>query len=290
LNKKLGLQIFSLCLALLIWLQITLRSQHRTVVNIPVVLENLSPDVSLSKLPKTIPFDVRGNGIDLVKLYFSSAKVVIDASKLRAGEEKLPLDDYNLRELPTNSNIEIFGPAVDREMTVSTDVMLYKNVRVAPAFENEATRVKFSQLDYIINPSSIKIHGPRRELNNLNSIATAPINMSMLDKKEFHIPIALNSSRISSSVLRVHVSRLPKQIQAKVFEAIKIDSGARAIFPQTATLKVEGDPQIIKQLKPSDFQIKAAKEADADRMVELEAVLPQGIIKYEITPRKVSLR
>jgi YbbR domain-containing protein len=289
-DKKQGLIVLSVFLALLIWLQITLRSQHRTVVNFPVVLVNLSPDVSLSKLPKTIPFDVRGNGIDLVKLYFSSAKVVIDASKLRAGEEKLPLDDYNLRELPSNCNIEIFGPAIDREMTVSTDVMLYKNVRVAPVFENEATRVKFNQLDYILNPSRIKIHGPRRELNNLKSISTAPINMSMLGKKEFYIPIALSSSRISSSVLRVHVSRLPKQIQAKVFEAIKIDSDSREIFPQTATIKVEGDPQIIKQLKSSDFQIKAAKEADKDKMLELEAVLPQGIIKYEITPRKVSLR
>lgn len=289
-NNKLGLKILAVCLALLIWLQITLRSQHRTVVNFPVVLVNLSPDVSLSKLPKTIPFDVRGTGIDLVKLYFSSTKVVIDAAKLRAGEEKLPLDDYNLRELPSNSNIEIFGPAVDREMTVSTDVMLYKNVRVTPAFENEATRVKFGQLDYIINPSSIKIHGPRRELNNLKSINTAPISMSMLDKKEFSIPISLNSSRISSSVLKVHVNRLPKQIQAKVFESIKIDSGGRAIFPSTATIKVEGDPQIIKQLKTADFQIKAAKEADTEKMLKLEAILPQGIIKYEITPRKVSLR
>lgn len=289
-NKKLGLQIFSICLALLIWLQITLRSQHRTVVNFPVVLVNLSPDVSLSKLPKTIPFDVRGNGIDLVKLYFSSAKVEIDAAKLRAGEEKLPLDDYHLKDLPSNSNIEIFGPAIDREMTVSTDLMLHKNVKVTPAFENEATRVKFGQLNYIINPSSIKIHGPRRELNNLKAITTAPINMSMLDKKEFYIPISLSSSKISSSVLRVHVSRLPKQIQAKVFEAIRIDSGGRAIFPTTATIKVEGDPQIIKQLKSSDFQIKAAKDADAERMLQLEAVLPKGVIKYEITPRKVSLR
>lgn len=289
-NKKLGLQIFSICLALLIWLQITLRSQHRTVVNFPVVLVNLSPDVSLSKLPKTIPFDVRGNGIDLVKLYFSSAKVEIDAARLRAGEEKLPLDDYHLKDLPSSSNIEIFGPAVDREMTVSTDLMLHKNVKVTPAFENEATRVKFGQLNYIINPSSIKIHGPRRELNNLKAITTAPINMSMLDKKEFYIPISLSSSKISSSVLRVHVSRLPKQIQARVFEAIKIDSGGRAIFPTTATIKVEGDPQIIKQLKSSDFQIKASKDADAERMLQLEAVLPKGVIKYEITPRKVSLR
>ena len=289
-DKKLGLKVFALCLAILIWLQISLRSPHRTVVNFPVVLENLSPDVSLSKLPKTIPFDVRGNGIDLVKLYFSSAKVVIDAAKLRAGEEKLPLDDYNLKDLPTNSNIEVFGPAVETEMTVSTDVMLHKNVRVTPAFENEATRVKFNQLDYIISPSSIKIHGPRRELNNLKSINTAPISISMLDKKASSVPISLSNSKISSSVLRVHLSRLPKQIQAKVFEAIKIDSGGRAIFPQTATIKVEGDPQIIKQLKSSDFQIKAAKEVDAEKMLKLEATLPQGIIKYEITPRKVSPR
>lgn len=288
-NKNWGLRVFSLCLAVLIWLQIALGSTHRTVVNFPVVLVNLSPEVSLSKLPKTIAFDVRGNGIDLMKLHFSSAKVVIDASKLQAGEEKLPLDNYNLRELPTNSNIDIFGPAEQTEMTVSTDVLLYKNVGVSPAFDSEATRIKFGQLDYAVNPSNIKIHGPRRELDNLKSVSTEPIKLSMLDKKEFYIPISFSSNRISSTNMRVHVSRLPKLIEAKVFEAIKIESDFRDIFPQTATIKVEADPQIIKQLKAADFKLKTSKEVDSENMLTLEIELPKGIINYELTPQKVSL-
>lgn len=289
-NNNWGFRIFALILALLIWLQIVLGSSHRTVVNFPVALINLSPEVSLSKLPKTVAFDVRGSGIDLLKLHFSSTKIVLDVANLKAGEDKLPLDDYNIKDLPANCNVEILGPAIDNEMAVSTDVLLYKSIKVMPAFENETARLRFAQLDYILNPSSIKIHGPKRELDNLKYISTAPINSAMLDNQDFYVPITFSSSRVSSSVLRIHASRMPQQIQTKVFEAIKIETEGKAIFPKNITIKVEGDPQIINKLKPADLKISIAKEADENNMFELEVDLPKGVNKYELTPTKVSLR
>jgi len=289
-RKNLGLKAFSLILALVVWLQIALSSEHRTIVRLPVLLDNLSPQITLADLPRDVPFTVKGKGIDLLRLRFSATKVVVDASALKPGADKLPLDDYSLRGLPASSSIEVLGPAVDSDVSVTTDVLHHKSVKVVPSFEDDAARTRFFEMDYLLSPDQIRINGPRRDIRDLKTISTAPISFAMLSRDRFDTPLVFNSNQISSTVAKVSVTRIPDRIATRVFESISIDSGSRAIFPQAVTLKVEGNPGVLKQLKPGSFAIKALGDPDEGGWIELDPVLPEGIEKYALTPERVRLR
>ena len=289
-RKNLGLKAFSLVLSLLVWLQIALSSEHRTVVRLPVVLDNVSPEITLSDLPKDVPFSVKGTGADLLKLHFSGVKVVLNAADLKPGSDKLPLDNYSLRGFNAATTVEVLGPAIESDVSVTTDVLHHKSVKVVPAFENEAARSRYAERDFLLSPDQIRINGPRREIRNLESVSTVPITLSMLGTDRFELPLSFSSGQISSTTVKVNVSRLPRRIEARVFEALRVDSGDRAVFPPIVTLKVEGTQEQLKALKPASFVIKAQQIPDAEGWIELDIVLPEGIEKYTLTPSQVRLR
>ncbi len=289
-RKNLGLKAFSLILSLLVWLQIALSSEHRAVMRIPVVLDNVSPEITLSDLPKDVAFSVRGTGTDLLKLHFSGVKVVLNASDLKPGSDKLPLDNYSLRGFNANNSVEILGPALDADVSVTADVLHHKSVKVVPAFENEAARTRYAEQDYLLSPDQIRINGPRREIRDLESVSTVPITLSMLGTDRFDLPISFSSGQINSTTAKVNVSRIPRRIEVRVFEALRVDAGDRSVFPPIVTLKVEGTLEQLNALKPNSFVIKAQMIPDADGWLELEAVTPEGIDKYTLTPSRVRLR
>lgn len=289
-RKNLGLKAFSLVLALVVWLQIGLSSEHRTIVRLPVLLDNISPEITFSDLPTHVPFNVRGSGLDLLRLHFSAAKVVLDASTIKPGAVKLPLDDYNLRDLPANSSVEVIGPALEGDVNVTTDVMHHKSVKVAPAFESEAARTRYMELDYTLTPDQIRINGPRREIRDLRIVNTVPITLSMLSKDRFDVAIAFNSGQVSSTVAKVNITRIPVRVETRVFEAVKVDAGNQVVFPNIVTLKVEGNPDQLKSIDPASIVVKASGGPDSSGWIELEAFLPEGLDKYAITPAKVRLK
>ncbi|HNZ07282.1 MAG: hypothetical protein KBA79_00560 [Candidatus Cloacimonetes bacterium] len=289
-RKNLGLKALSLVLSLLVWLQIALSSEHHTIVRLPVVLDNVSPEITLSDLPKDVPFSVKGTGADLLKLRFSGVKVVLNASELKPGSDKLPLENYSLRDFSANNSIEILGPALESDVSVTTDVLHHKSVKVVPAFENEAARTRYAEQDYLLSPDQIRINGPRRVIRDLQSISTVPITLSMLGADRFDLPLSFSSSQISSTTPKVNVSRIPRRIEARVFEALRVEAGDNTVFPPIVTLKVEGTQEQVNALRPNSFVIKATQTPDADGWIELDVVLPEGIDKYTLTPSRVRLR
>ena len=61
LTENLGLRIFSLFLAVLIWMQSVLVTEHKSIISLPVQLKSVPKNVTLENLPKTIPFEVKAN-------------------------------------------------------------------------------------------------------------------------------------------------------------------------------------------------------------------------------------
>lgn len=289
-HKNLGLKALSLVLALLIWLQMSLNSEHTTTARIPVQLNNLPSNITLSEIPRDVAFAIKGKGQDLLRLYFSNTKISIDASTIKEKSSKLPLDNYSIIDLPANISVEFLGPADDTDINLNTDVLVHKDVKIVPIFENSAARAQYQNQKYLLTPEKIRINGPRKVISELNSINTIPITLSMLEQDRFDIAIAFKNQQVSSNIAKASVSRIPVRIETRIFEAQPIQSSHRSLMPNTATLKVEGTAEQIKMLKASAIIIRADDEPDAEGWVTLKVLLPEGFDTYQVTPQKVLVR
>ena len=96
LQENLGLKILSLLIAVFVWLQSLLISEQKSVVNLPVALSSIPKNITLDNVPNHIPFNVRGRGLEIIKLKFSRTKVLLDASKIKPGSDILSVSDYTI--------------------------------------------------------------------------------------------------------------------------------------------------------------------------------------------------
>lgn len=117
-RNNLGLKIFALVLAIIVWVQLSLLSEHQSVVNLKVELSNASAAPALAKQLTTVPFNVRGKGFDILKLKLSKTVAEFDARDISRAPNNISTLDYVLKNKPVNLDIEILG--VVRDFAVGT--------------------------------------------------------------------------------------------------------------------------------------------------------------------------
>ncbi|MDP2173068.1 MAG: hypothetical protein Q8M98_09120 [Candidatus Cloacimonadaceae bacterium] len=290
-RENLGLKIFSLVLALIVWLQITLMAEHKTTVQLKVSLDNLPESIVLEDIPSSLPFHVRGKGLDILRLRLANAQVLLDAASVKQGADNLSLQDYTIEGLPEDINIQIGGPAEDQLITVTADILHQKTIPVQIRFEDDTARAAYEQGSFSFSPEKIVISGAKNRLQPIRMIETIAITNDMLDNESFKLDLLLAETNLRSSVSQVHVTRVKAQIKSMIIENIPIRSENKAQYlPSFVTIKIEGTPKIVDSVKASDILISAEKEPDADGWYNILVRLPEGIVKHAITPTKVRLR
>lgn len=287
-RQNIGLKVLSLILAILVWMQMQLLSEHRTIVKFQVNLENLPEEVTLADLPEKIPFHISGRGYDILRLLTASPRIEINAANIRPGANKLSLDDYTIKNVPEDISIAVLGPALEGNLAVQTDVVQQKSFTVLPRFADEATRKLFNELRFIMRPERVSVTGPRTEVNKLKSIYTLPISSGMLSGDTFEIQAVSPDPSINILDNRISFSRVREQMASRILENIPIrGGGARSYFPSVVTIKVEGNPAIVNTLSPSDLIVTASAVSDDKGWHAVSVEVPAGITSHAVTPQKV---
>lgn len=290
-RQNLGLKIFALALALIVWVQITLMAEHKTTVNLKVSVENLPEGVIMEDTPQTLPFQVRGKGLDILRLRLANVQVRLDAGALKPGSDLLSLQDYTVTGLPEDVEIQLSGPAQEQQISVTTDVLHQKTVPVQIRFENDDARRLYERDSYTFSPEKIVISGAKAKLQQVRIAETIPITSAMLKDQNFNLDLALPLNNIRSSVSQVNVTRVRTQTRSRIIEDIPIRAENKAQYlPPVVTIKIEGEPRSIDKLKAVDIIITPTPEPDAEGWHSLQVQLPEGIGKYAITPTKVRTR
>ena len=181
LKDNLGLRIFSLVLAILIWLQSVLITEHRSTVNLPVHLRYIPKNITLENFPETIPFSVKGKGLEIFKLVLAKPQIQIDASKITPTSDILSMNNYTI-DLPDNIDLSLIGPAQSNQLAIQADVFHQKSVGVRLSFADEYTRNQFSELQHTVSPEKLTIFGPKSRIQAITQISTKPISREMLTK------------------------------------------------------------------------------------------------------------
>ncbi len=106
-KNNLGLKIVALLMAVFIWLQITLVSQHQSKIGLNLKLVNAAGPDSLRTPPGKIPITVNGRGLDVMRLKMSKAYIQMEAADYWAGNSS----DFIAMGIPENLNVKLLGIA-----------------------------------------------------------------------------------------------------------------------------------------------------------------------------------
>ncbi|GAB1467999.1 hypothetical protein MASR2M64_06960 [Candidatus Cloacimonadota bacterium] len=289
-RENLGLRIFSILMAMFIWLQSVLVTEHRSVVNLPVNLRSVPKNITLERLPKSIPFQVKGKGLDIIKLKLSQTKVSIDASKIKPGIDIISLTDYTI-DLPDNISVSLLGPANQQELAIQADVFHQKRVPVQLGFVDTFTRQHFSNLKYQIVPDKVIVFGPKKKVQTIESVLTEPITRDMISEKDFILKLAAAGDEVSLSEPQVRVRISNSYNTSRVFDNIAISHEVgKSCFPAYATVKISGDSDFLTQLEPESIKISVSPDTNAQGTFALSVSLPNGAELVAITPERVRLK
>ncbi|QXD15251.1 hypothetical protein GQ464_017925 [Rhodocaloribacter litoris] len=154
--------VITVCIftATLLWLIFTMQAVHTVSLSFPTEIRNLPPDEALVALPpRTVRVQVKGEGIQLLRLYYNPPTVPIDAG---AGEINF---DGVVTELAGGVQVEGVFPrtfVVRKEERTSRTVPIHARVevRTPPAFELLGP--------VRLRPDSVAVSGAVSVLENLH--------------------------------------------------------------------------------------------------------------------------
>jgi len=283
LKDNLGIRLFALFLAVLIWLQSVLVSEHRSVVSLPVNLRNMPQNITLESMPQKVPFTVKGKGLDIIRLMLAKPRVNIDASGITPYTDIISLQNYAI-DIPENVDVTLLGPAESSQLAIQADVFHQKVVSIEPVFADVYTQNRMKELRYTFNPDRVTIFGPKSKIRGISSIKTQPIGQNVLSDARSSLDLDMPDTDINVSDKSVLLSISGTQESSRVFADIPIPGG---FTPSRIAARISGPGAVLE--KTTVAQIKAVVKPDADEqgMYQVELILPEGIRVLAITPNLV---
>lgn len=285
-KENLGIKLFALALAILIWLQSILVSDHRSTIHLPVRLSNVPAHISLENMPNSIPFIVEGKGMDILKLAIARPVAEIDAGDISVGLDLLNLQNYTVN-IPENNKTRLIGPAESNQIAVHTDVFLQKSVAIKPAFKDRQAQSRLKEYSYHIRPDKVTLNGPKTKVQAISEILTSEITSDMLNQSIIELPLISPDHEIKLSEKSVLLTISGTQESTKVFSNIALPPG---YMLSNIAARIQASSDIIEDLEPSMIKVIISEEADARDMYEIKLELPEGFSTIAITPNKVRKR
>ncbi|MEF3694702.1 MAG: hypothetical protein V3576_05070 [Candidatus Cloacimonadota bacterium] len=286
-RELIWLKLLALALATLLWLQSVLVSEHKAVVNLPIVLLNNPDDLSIKEQPESIPFLVQGKGIEIIKLALSDLKVSVDASQIRPGQDILSISNYTLN-IPDNIDLVMVGPVGNEDIRISAETKREKRVPINLSFENEQVRQEFSRKSLQMSPEFVNIAGPSHLIDNIRSINTVELNRRHLGQASFKLELQMPSGNLSADVEEVRILVSSNQTITKVLNNVPIpEKPGMRFFPSRLTVKLSGDRQAVDSLRISSLRPELSQTPDQQGFYTVTVRVPDGITLVDVTPDKI---
>lgn len=282
-KNGLGIKILALFIALVIWFQIVLISEHTIELNIPLTLTQVPKDVSIDNY--SIPFSITGRGYDLLRFYLSKPRAELDGSEIMPGTTQIPITNYKINK-PASLNIAI-NPITSENLSLNADVRIEKTLPVKTRFSDSNLEKYFASQMRIL-PPEVTVSGPKNKVENLREIYTYNISRKLLETKDFRIDLQKPDPSIIISEGSVQILIREMEVSLKVLN-LPIDTSLGRVVPSSVTVKIKGPSQIMTSLKSSDLKAMPTLQKDENGFYGIDLILPEGIILIDKTPSKVLL-
>jgi YbbR domain-containing protein len=175
LSDNLGLKLFSLLLAFVIWVWVARHSELVRVIRVPVLVEGGSALVISKYEPEELRVRLDGdpNLVRRVREEEVSARFVLDENDLRSRRTLTIVPTARaVGPLPSGIDVEI----LDRAVQVTVDRKIEKSVHITPRLVG--TLPSGTEVESVtVEPMSTTLRGPAGVIQSLTQIATEPIEL-----------------------------------------------------------------------------------------------------------------
>jgi YbbR domain-containing protein len=286
LKDNLGLRVFAMFLAVILWMQSILVSEQRSVVSFPLTLRDVPLGITLENIPEQLSFNVRGKGLDILRMILSKPTVSIDASMISVNTDQIPLQDYII-DLPENINVSFLGPSDAELLNIQADVFHQKSVPIRLDFANTYTQNRLSEMTYRITPETVTIFGSRSRLQNISMILTQSIDQEILSAGRAEINLVLPYDDVSLSEDSVTLSISGIQEATRVFTDVSLPAGH---IPSRIAVRLQAPASILERISEDDIAASVMVNADESGLYPIMIVVPENVQVIAVTPDRVRKR
>ena len=172
--RKLGLKLFSVTLAVGLWLAVSGEPIAERGVRIPVAFENLPESMEiLGDPPQTVEVRLRGSSGTLRRLGAGDMAAIIDLESEHAGTRMFDMATDRVRA-PLGIEVTQVIPStisLTLDVAASRVVPIVPEVRGAPAAGFVVGVVE-------VEPASVEVEGPESRLRDLAEAMTEPVDVT----------------------------------------------------------------------------------------------------------------
>jgi YbbR domain-containing protein len=252
--RDLGLKVFAIALAVLLWLTVAGEPMAERGLHIPLEFENLSDSVEiLGDLPETVEVRLRGSSAVLRRLEAGDVAAIIDLGSERpgtrffdmaAGRVRAPLGVEVTQVIPSTVTLTLEVEGAPRIVPVHPVV----EGKPAPGFV--VGRVT-------ADPATVAVVGPLSRLRQLTEAMTEPIDVTNVAVPvEQTVTVGVGDPnlrletpravRVTVEIVRAPVDRTLVEV---VVRARNVASGlSPTVTPASVTVTVHGSPELMRGL------------------------------------------
>ena len=237
---------------------------------------------SLLQKPPTIQVQVSGKGAELLRLRtFPSAITMRVPDTLSSSSWLMRLENTDV-PVPKGVDVSV-RDITPREVTISLDSVIRKDVRVVPLVTVEPESGFVIRGGLSISPSVARLVGPEENVGAIESVTTAPMEITNVTGAFTRVlPIdthALGIVRIAPK--EVTVSGDVQALVRRSFAGVTIESGAGQLTgvtlePARVTVALEGPADRMERVTRDSIRVIAVLTRDGSH-ARLRVLSPQGL-------------
>lgn len=176
-TRNIGLKLFSLAIAFLLWAVLSGARESTTSITAPVQYRNIPKNLEISsEIVEQVHLLLRGPSLSLTRLSSNELPVVLDLSRLRGpGEATFTLSQENV----------VLPGGVMLERAIPGQVRLRLETRIA---QSVPVRVRYSNLpegmeiaEEAVFPSQLQVIGPESRVRQIQFVETDPVDLRLLN-------------------------------------------------------------------------------------------------------------
>ena len=295
LRKNKGLKLLAFCLALAAWFAVGSEERTETTLQLGLELTNIPKQLMVTnEIPSLIEVRIQGPRSVVRELVDQKLHKRIDLSGAKPGTRTELLTPAAL-DFPRGIVVSRIRP---NSLSIELDQALIRRLEVKPIIKGSPAP-GFEVGEISISPKEALLRGPTKNLQQLKTINTLPIDITKLSSsvtREVELDLQnLPLTYLDNQPLIAKINILAKT-QTKTFNNIVVipygASNPLRLDPSKVSVIVSGPATNLEVLRPEDItpriNLKNLKPGLYEAKVAVE--VPNGLEVVKISPKKIKAR